>query len=119
MARLSEIKVPGGCALTPGNSTPPRQAWRAALQLGWIEDHAGWLDMLDDRSRTSHTYNEHTGETIYARLSTYHVALATLLTRPRSITTTSIRVRHNGHGMMRVFLLIPSPSVPTHLPPAP
>ncbi len=59
----------------------PRQAWRAALQLGWIEDDAVWLDMLDDRNRTSHTYNEHTAESIYARLPTYHQALATLLMR--------------------------------------
>lgn len=59
----------------------PRQAWRAALQLGWIEDDTVWLDMLDDRNRTSRIYNEHTAESIYARLSTYHGALAALLTR--------------------------------------
>ncbi len=37
--------------------------------------------MLDDRNRTSHTYNEHTAESIYARVPTYHQALATLLMR--------------------------------------
>ncbi len=35
----------------------PRDAWRAALQLRWIEDDTVWLDMLDDRNRTRHTYN--------------------------------------------------------------
>ncbi len=46
----------------------PRQALRAALRLGWIEDDFAWLGMLDDRNRTSHTYNEATAEAIYSRL---------------------------------------------------
>lgn len=29
-------------------------AWRN----GWIGDEAAWLDMLDDRNKTSHTYRE-------------------------------------------------------------
>lgn len=57
----------------------PRQAWRVALQLGWIEDDTVWLDMLDDRNRTSHTYNEQTAEEIFARLDDYHGVLLSLL----------------------------------------
>jgi len=57
----------------------PRQAFRAALSLGWIADEEVWLDMLEDRNRTSHTYEEATAEEIYARLRTYADALGTLL----------------------------------------
>ncbi len=59
----------------------PRQAWRAALQLGWIDDDVLWLDMLDDRNRTSHTYNEQTAEAIFNRLASYHNALQALAQR--------------------------------------
>ena len=38
----------------------PRTALRTALKLGWMADDENWLTMLDDRNRTSHTYNEAT-----------------------------------------------------------
>lgn len=57
LARVEGIEAPS-----------PRQALRAAMRLGWIEDDPAWLAMLDDRNRTSHTYNEATAEAIYSRL---------------------------------------------------
>jgi hypothetical protein len=42
------------------------------------------LDMLVDRNRTCHTYNEATAEAIYARLADDAAALATLLQALRS-----------------------------------
>ena len=62
----------------------PRQAWRAALKLGWIGDDTVWLDMLDDRNRASHTYNEATAEAIFLRLRDYEAAVTGLLDRLRS-----------------------------------
>ncbi len=62
----------------------PRQAFRLAFSLGWIADDSLWLDMLEDRNRTSHTYNEATAEAIYARLADYANALANLLQTLRS-----------------------------------
>jgi nucleotidyltransferase substrate binding protein (TIGR01987 family) len=56
----------------------PREALRTALRLGWIGDDPLWLDMLDSRNRTSHTYNEATAEAIYARLPGYATALREL-----------------------------------------
>ena len=62
----------------------PRQAFRVAAQLGWISDVALWLDMLDDRNRSSHTYNESTAELIYSHLAAYATGLDQLLAQLRA-----------------------------------
>jgi nucleotidyltransferase substrate binding protein (TIGR01987 family) len=56
------------------------------LRLDWIADDALWLDMIADRNRTSHTYNEQTAEEIYRRLPAYATALAGLLDNLRART---------------------------------
>jgi nucleotidyltransferase substrate binding protein (TIGR01987 family) len=59
----------------------PRQAFRTAYRLGWIEDDQVWLAMLEDRNLTSHTYSEKTAEELFARLAEYQTALSELLQR--------------------------------------
>ncbi len=49
-------------------TTTPREALRAAFQAGWLADEDAWLQMLRDRSETSHTYNEATAGRIYANV---------------------------------------------------
>jgi nucleotidyltransferase substrate binding protein (TIGR01987 family) len=61
----------------------PRQAFRAAMKLGWIADDTIWFDMLDDRNRTSHTYNEKTAQAIFGRLPGYLAVLSALTQRLR------------------------------------
>lgn len=34
----------------------PRESLKEAFQAGWLNDEAVWLDMLDQRNTTSHTY---------------------------------------------------------------
>ena len=63
----------------------PRQAFRAAFKLGWIEDDDVWLAMVEDRNFTSHTYNEALAEQLYARLPRYQEALSQLLERLRQL----------------------------------
>lgn len=60
-------------------SASARRSFRLAAQLGWIEDDGLWLDMLEDRNRTTHTYNEAIAEAIYGRFSGYSEALEGLL----------------------------------------
>jgi nucleotidyltransferase substrate binding protein (TIGR01987 family) len=56
----------------------PREALKTAMKVGWVDDDPVWLRMLEDRNRTSHTYNEATAEQIYSRLQAYADALAKL-----------------------------------------
>ncbi|MCI5158453.1 MAG: DUF86 domain-containing protein [Candidatus Electrothrix sp. AUS1_2] len=41
-----------------------RDAFRKAFQLGIIEDGEVWMDMIQSRNRTTHTYNEETANEI-------------------------------------------------------
>ena len=41
-----------------------RDAIRKAFQLGLIVDGENWMDMVESRNRTSHTYNKQTAEEI-------------------------------------------------------
>ena len=56
----------------------PREAFKQAFALGWVADEDVWLRMLDDRNRTTHTYNEAVAEQIFERLSGYARALRSL-----------------------------------------
>ena len=62
-------------------SLSPRAALKTALKLGWIDDDENWLTMLDDRNRTSHTYNEAIAEELYSRLRGHLDALTGLHAR--------------------------------------
>ncbi len=56
----------------------PREAFKRAFALGWIDEEDVWLRMLDDRNRTMHTYNEAVAEEIFKRLPVYAGALRAL-----------------------------------------
>lgn len=52
-----------------------RDAIRKAFKEGLIEDGEGWMDMLQSRNQTSHTYNEETAEEIATAVTTKYYAL--------------------------------------------
>ena len=54
----------------------PREAFKRAFALGWIDEEDVWLRMLDDRNRTTHTYNAAVTEEIFTRLPAYAGACA-------------------------------------------
>ncbi len=59
-----------------------RDAIREAFANGLIEDGDGWMRMLKDRNRTSHTYNEETAKEILRNiLEHYHPLFVALQTR--------------------------------------
>jgi nucleotidyltransferase substrate binding protein (TIGR01987 family) len=46
----------------------PKDALKEAFRLEWIEDEDVYLDMLDDRNRTSHIYDQKTSREIFLRI---------------------------------------------------
>lgn len=52
-----------------------RDTIREAFSQGLIEEGQGWMNMLADRNRTSHTYNEETAEAILSNISQQHHTL--------------------------------------------
>lgn len=57
----------------------PKGCLRLAFKTSWIENEQGWLAMLDDRNRTSHTYDEDLAKAVFQRLPNYLPLLAALL----------------------------------------
>lgn len=56
-----------------------RDTIREAFNTGLVDDGEGWMAMLVDRNRTSHTYNEATAESILMNIQTKHYPLITAL----------------------------------------
>lgn len=50
----------------------PRETFQAAYQAGWINEEALWVQMLDDRNATSHTYDEPLAVEIYGNIKRYY-----------------------------------------------
>jgi len=50
------------------NAYGPRNAIREAARLNIITDPVVWLDILEDRNLTTHTYKESVAEEIYSRI---------------------------------------------------
>lgn len=49
----------------------PKECLKEAFKFGLIEDDPKWLEMMEDRNLTAHTYNETTAEEVYERLPNY------------------------------------------------
>ncbi len=55
--------------------TSPRRAIQEAFKIGVIKDGDSWLEMLEDRNRTSHTYDERTATDIYQHIKSKYAKL--------------------------------------------
>lgn len=53
----------------------PRSALQAAFSYGLIDDGEAWIDMLIDRNKTSHIYDEEEARLIYEKINTKYVPL--------------------------------------------
>ncbi|MEW6203575.1 MAG: nucleotidyltransferase substrate binding protein [bacterium] len=60
----------------------PKECLRSALRVGLIEDEEVFLDMLEDRNRSTHTYDEKETERIFHRIKDkYIVTIENLINR--------------------------------------
>lgn len=55
----------------------PKQAFMLAIQSGWIQrvDEAKWIQILDDRNLTSHTYKEELARLVLTRIQADYVKM--------------------------------------------
>jgi nucleotidyltransferase substrate binding protein (TIGR01987 family) len=56
----------------------PKQTLQKAYAVGWINDEPLWVEMLQSRNLTSHTYKEDLAREIYGRIHRYYPALRQL-----------------------------------------
>lgn len=49
-----------------------KDATRAAFKLGLITDGAQWMEMIDSRNLSSHTYDESTAEAIVSKITNHY-----------------------------------------------
>lgn len=59
----------------------PKDCLKAAFRVGWIENEQIYLDMLEDRNKTSHLYDEPESEKIFQRIKTSYLGLMETLLR--------------------------------------
>ena len=55
------------------DASTPRAAIKEAHRAGWLPDGEGWIDMLEDRNKTSHLYDEAAAKQIYEKIKRNHV----------------------------------------------
>ncbi|KXG78807.1 hypothetical protein AN618_01450 [Fervidicola ferrireducens] len=53
----------------------PRSAIREGFKAGIISDGEAWIEMLIDRSKTSHIYDENEARAIYNKIKSFYVGL--------------------------------------------
>lgn len=53
----------------------PRGAFREAFKVELIEDGTAWIKMMENRYRTSHTYNQDTAWEIYNKVKIEYIIL--------------------------------------------
>lgn len=60
------------------DAVTPRETLKHAYRVGWIDDEAGWLAMLQDRNLTSHVYNDEMARQIFRRVAGHYSAMRTV-----------------------------------------
>lgn len=59
----------------------PRACFQVAFQLNLVENEELWPDMIDERNKSVHIYNEQSADMVYAKLRDYIAPLEDLFKR--------------------------------------
>ncbi len=57
------------------DSRSARDVFSKAYELDWINNEQLWIDMIDDRNLTSHTYQEPTAREVYEDIKSFYPEL--------------------------------------------
>lgn len=49
----------------------PKECFQEAFKFGLVTDNPKWLEMMEDRNKTVHTYDEIFADEVYSRLPNY------------------------------------------------
>jgi len=66
------------------DTASPKNTLRHAYRRGLLDREQLWLDMLEDRNRSSHVYNAEMAQEIYGRLALHYRELRECFERLRS-----------------------------------
>jgi nucleotidyltransferase substrate binding protein (TIGR01987 family) len=62
----------------------PKESLKEGFRIGWLKEEEVFLDMLEDRKKTSHIYDRETSEEIFERIKkTYIRAIEEVLDKLR------------------------------------
>ena len=59
----------------------PKAAIKESFRVGIIKDGDGWIEMLEDRNKTSHTYDQKLAKEIYEKIKKSHIKLLEALAK--------------------------------------
>ncbi len=59
----------------------PKASLKEAYKLEWLDNEDLWLNMLEDRNLTSHTYKEEIAKDIFRKIPTYYEAINQVYTK--------------------------------------
>jgi nucleotidyltransferase substrate binding protein (TIGR01987 family) len=65
----------------------PKDSLKEAFKLGWLSDEKTFLDMLEDRNKTSHIYDKNEAEVIFGRIKSNY---ASAIVKVSSILKSSV-----------------------------
>jgi nucleotidyltransferase substrate binding protein (TIGR01987 family) len=68
----------------------PRDSIRVAAQINLIDDPATWLDYVEHRNRTTHTYNEEVADEVYEAVRDFPPLTRKLIKSSERILTQTI-----------------------------
>lgn len=71
--------------VTETATTSPKQVIREMAQAGLVDDVTIWLEAVDQRNLSSHTYNEELAEKVYAFIKDFYPHLQKLILKLNSI----------------------------------
>lgn len=67
------------------SATSPREVLKLAFKKGWIDPEETWLQMIDDRNKTLHTYKGDVAMEIYGRLGGHLTACDRLIAKLQAL----------------------------------